>query len=420
MTPPPDRPDAKLIPIRGGPIHAPTTRDPRIDVFRGLALVMIIVTHMPGNPWESVTIRTIGFSDAAEAFFVMSGIAAGIAYSPGIARWLAGEGRAWDGIAPMWRRAWTLYMVQTVLTVAALGLFAWAASTFYRGEFRVMHNLARFYEDPGAAMWGMATLGYQIGYVNILPAYIALMLLAPLILVGGMRAPRLTLALGLGLWLVAGIYRLNVPNHPGGGGWFFSPFAWQAIFMIGLLIGIRHRNGQRLVPVNWPLFGVALAFLFFVFAWRHVPDLGAALNRRMAQLGSMGAPYNVVSHSKTYLALPRFLHVMALVYVISCLPFVTRACASRWADPLRRLGRHGLLVFALGTMLALTGQIVMDIEPNVAWLPWVVPPLGVALAYLAAWIADRARPRPGGAPRPRAIPTPDHRVTQVRASSDAS
>ena len=79
----PARPEAQLIPIRQGLIAPSRPRDPRIDAFRGLALMMILIDHMPGNPWEEVTVRNIGFSDAAEAFFVMSGIAAGIAYSPG-------------------------------------------------------------------------------------------------------------------------------------------------------------------------------------------------------------------------------------------------------------------------------------------------------------------------------------------------
>lgn len=162
MTQSSNRPDAQLIPIRRGVDLPRRARDPRIDAFRGLALIMIIIDHMPGNPWEHLTIRNIGFSDAAEAFFIMSGIAAGIAYSPAIGRWMSGELRLWDAMAPLWRRAWQLYIVHIVLTVAAIGLYAWAADTFVRSEFRVMHNLALLYDQTGAAMAGLVTLGYQI------------------------------------------------------------------------------------------------------------------------------------------------------------------------------------------------------------------------------------------------------------------
>ena len=64
------------------PGHARTARDPRLDVLRGLCLVMIFINHVPGNALEVLTTRNFGFSDAAEGFVMMSGIAAGIAYGP--------------------------------------------------------------------------------------------------------------------------------------------------------------------------------------------------------------------------------------------------------------------------------------------------------------------------------------------------
>ena len=407
----PARPEAQLIPIRQGLIAPSRPRDPRIDAFRGLALMMILIDHMPGNPWEEITVRNIGFSDAAEAFFVMSGIAAGIAYSPGVDRWLRGEVRLWDAMAPMWRRAWTLYTVQILLTVAAIALFSWAAGVFYRGEFREMHQLSALVDDTSGALIGLPLLLYQVGYVNILPSYVVLLIAAPFVLMAGLRAPRLTFAAALGLWFVAGVMEWNIPNHPGNGGWFLNPLTWQLIFVLGLLIGIRHRRDARLVPVSWPLFALTLGFLVLAFAWRHIPEFGAYMNNKMAQLGTLGAPRNITTHNKTLLAMPRLLHILALVYVLSCLPVVTRLCAHPLAGPLRLMGGHGLLVFALGTLLALTGQILMIVEPAVTWLPWVLPVAGVLICYAAARIADALsarghRPPPPVAARPAMAEVP--------------
>ncbi|MGZ5851738.1 MAG: OpgC domain-containing protein, partial [Hyphomicrobium sp.] len=52
-------------PIRG-------TRDVRIDFFRGLALYMILVDHVVGDPIGKLTFRSVGFSDAAELFVFLS------------------------------------------------------------------------------------------------------------------------------------------------------------------------------------------------------------------------------------------------------------------------------------------------------------------------------------------------------------
>lgn len=399
MIPPSNPPEGKLIPIRAGLAAPSIQRDPRIDAFRGLALVMIIINHIPGNPWEVLTVRNFGFSDAAEAFFVMSGIAAGIAYSPKIARWLAGDLRLWDAFAPMWQRAWKLYSVQILLTVLTIGLFAWATHTFFRTEFRVVHNLGLIYSETETALMGLVTLGYQIGYVNILPTYILLLLAAPFILAAAIKAPWWTLMLSFGVWLVAGAYQINIPNHPGGGGWFFSPLTWQFIFVIGLVIGIRHREGGRLVPVSKLGFALAAGFLVLSFVWSHVPAVSGFLNHKMAQLGNLGAPSNITTHIKTYLALPRLLHILALVYVISCFPAVTRACAHHFAAPFRLMGAHGLLVFGVGTILALASQIAILVEPSHFWVRWVVPLIAIGICYGSAVIADAARRSGQGAKR---------------------
>ena len=56
-------------------------RDLRIDLFRGLALYMVAVDHIGGDPLSKFTYRVFGFSDAAEIFVYLSGVACGLAYS---------------------------------------------------------------------------------------------------------------------------------------------------------------------------------------------------------------------------------------------------------------------------------------------------------------------------------------------------
>lgn len=375
------------------PVKRP--RDPRIDAFRGLALAMIFVDHVPGNPYEELTLRNFGFSDAAEAFFLMSGIAAGLAYSGRFLPQSRAENGLWAAVKPMWKRSWTLYLVQLFLTVWAIGMFAAAANLFDYPKFLEMHNLKAIFETPAETLIGLPLLLHQIGFVNILPAYSVLLFFAPLAIMIGLKRPVLLLAGSLALWFFAGVLRLNLPNFPNDGGWFFNPMAWQAIFVIGLLTGIFMRRGERFVPYRGWLFWCAVSFLVLVLVWRFVPPVGAFLNHQMARMGSMGVPFNVVSHNKTYLASPRFLHAIALAYVLSCLPIVRAACAHKMASPLRVMGRHGLLVFSLGTIMALAMQIAMRVSGSAWWAVWIMPLVGLGVLWGVAWIAEankQARP----------------------------
>jgi hypothetical protein len=50
------------------------TRDPRLDILRGLGLLMIFVDHIPGNVLSFATMHNFGFSDAAELFVLIAGM----------------------------------------------------------------------------------------------------------------------------------------------------------------------------------------------------------------------------------------------------------------------------------------------------------------------------------------------------------
>src|ERR1700675_4338112 len=55
-------------------------RELRLDLFRGLALWLIFIDHLPPNILTWFTIRNYGFSDAAEIFIFISGYTAAFVY----------------------------------------------------------------------------------------------------------------------------------------------------------------------------------------------------------------------------------------------------------------------------------------------------------------------------------------------------
>jgi hypothetical protein len=378
-------------------------RDHRVDFYRGIALVMIFVNHVPGTLWENYTGRNFGFSDAAELFVFLAGFASAFAYGK---PFLAGN-RLVASLKSL-RRAGVLYLVHILVTMLAIGLFAWASLAFGRGE--LMHHLGieMLLTHPLESILAIVTLGLQIGYVNILPMYAVILLMLPaMLLVAGVFGRRTMLAVAIGGWLVTGILRLDLPIAPNDGGWFFNPLAWQVLFAIGLFCGLgKLQRGYAVTHRPW-LYGAALLYLLAAFLYIRFDVWGFER--------TLGLPFLIAEFDKTYVTLPRLLHVLALVYVFAHAPKSSPLSTVSKDNPLAMLGRHSLVIFALGTILALACQIVrLD---RVASLPFDTALIGLGLAvqfvtarYLDWW---RVAARPAAKPQPVAKARPVGQVGQA-------
>ena len=324
-------------------VHMQPARDTRIDVLRALALITIFVNHVPGNPLEQLTSKNFGFSDAAEAFVLLSGVSAGLAYG---ARFLRGAPLATT--LKMWRRAGVLYLAQLGTTVATLAIFAFFSLHFAVPQLMSQINIGPVMEDTAAALFGIATLGHQLGYNNILPMYAAVLLLLPgLLLVGRLLGLGAMVAASGGLWLAAGLWQVGPPNYPNPGVWFLNPLSWQFLFVIGVAATLHVRRGGRL-PQS-PLLALAAAsYVLIAFAWVKIPLWGIDT--------SLGLPAVLTGFDKTYLSAPRLLHVLAAAYLIAVLPSLSERLRLAPTNPLSVMGRHSLPVFVLGTVLAMMGQ----------------------------------------------------------------
>jgi hypothetical protein len=151
------------MPEPASPRRPGSPRDPRLDVFRGLALVMIFINHVPGTVYETLTSRNFGLSDAAEGFVLMSGIAAGLAYGRGMAR-----RPHWPTVGRIWHRAWTLYLVHLLTVACAIAIAAATARWFGQTRLLFANELAVLFRDPTGFLIGVPLLTHQLGYLNIL------------------------------------------------------------------------------------------------------------------------------------------------------------------------------------------------------------------------------------------------------------
>lgn len=320
-------------------------RDHRLDVFRGLALLTIFINHVPGQVYEHFTSRNFGFSDAAEAFVLMSGIAVGLAYSRGFR-----TGNLWQAVLRVWRRAGTLYVTHIVISVIAIAIIASGVLFLDAMEVVPRVNFTRMLDMPLDAMIGLPTLGYQLGYFNILPLYLVLLIFSPIYILVGLRSRWALLGMATLIWVLAGAFRLNFPNYPNPGGWFFNPFSWQLIYAVGIAGGLSVTEGRKLVPYRHWCFAAAAAFLLFALIW---------MKLRMGGLpGRPYLPFFIAGFDKTFVSLPRLLHVLALAYVLTNLQAISRLLTAPAFRPIELIGRNGLAVFATGSILAIGLQVL--------------------------------------------------------------
>ena len=327
------------------PVRISAGRDYRVDFWRGVALAMIFINHIPGNVFENYTSRNFGFSDAAELFVLLAGFASAFAYAP-----LFFAGHRLVASIKAWRRAGVLVLVHILLSTMAFGLFAWAALAFGEGELMKHSGLNLALSHPLETMVGVATLGHQLGYVNILPMYSVMLLMLPIHLALAAIDRRVMLGAAIAFWIVTFVFRLDVPAYPLPGGWFFNPFAWQLIFAIGLYCGLTRKAKGTAVPYSKIVYGLCLAYAFVAFVTIRF-DLWYVW-------GQLPFPVLISGFDKTYVSLPRLLHVLAVCYIFANAPKTSPFAAMSKDNPFVMLGRHSLPVFAVGTMLSLIGQVI--------------------------------------------------------------
>src|SRR5438270_8206046 len=153
-------------------------RDTRVDFFRGVALILIFIDHIPGNMFARFTLTNFGFADAAEIFVLLAGIGAFLAYAKAFAEGDEGSGR---GLVKVGLRIRDLYAAHLLVLVVCVAGLAIVARAFQNPVYFEHVNLIPFNDDPAGAIWRALLLVYQPGYLNILPLYIALLAWAPLL-----------------------------------------------------------------------------------------------------------------------------------------------------------------------------------------------------------------------------------------------
>lgn len=359
----------------------PSQRDTRLDVFRALCLLTIFVNHVPGQYLEYLTTKNFGFSDSAEAFVLISGLSAGLAYGR---KFTIGNRLALS--LKIWRRAFTLYIAHIMTSIITLAIFAGGALYFGRQDLIGEINIKPLVDHTEQGIVAMVLLGHQLGYNNILSMYAVVFLLLPAMLWLYGRSPFLLFMASAALWLAAGIFTIVPINFLDEGYWFLNPWSWQFLFVIGMICMMRARAGK---PVQrHPLLVaiaagyVTLSLFWVLLSWWNLDF-------------SYGLPTVLTGFDKTFLSLTRLLHVLALGYLLAVFPVFSRLTRLRIDHPLVQIGRHSLPVFIFGTILAMVGQVLLFVtgrDPLWGSL-FVLAGIGLHFAYARYldWIGGFSR-----------------------------
>src|SRR5215216_5175108 len=270
-------------PVTSAPaITLPATgdRELRLDLFRGLALWLIFVDHLPPNFLTWFTIRNYGFSDATEIFIFISGYTAAFVY--GRAMLEAGTVVA---TARIMRRVWQIYVAHVFLFTIFLAEISYVATSFENPLYTEEMGIMDFLKQPDVTIVQALLLRFRPVNMDVLPLYIVLMLFLPVILWLMKWRTDVTLGLSVLLYAVTWQFDLYLSAYPNGF-WAFNPFAWQLLFVFGAwcaLGGARRMSRILSSPVTlWIAFAYLIAAFCVKLTW-YLPQLNHLMPRRLEQ-----------------------------------------------------------------------------------------------------------------------------------------
>jgi hypothetical protein len=354
-------------------------RDVRLDFFRGIGMFIIFIAHVPRNPWNDWIPARFGFSDATEIFVFCSGMASAIAFASVFDR--AGFAH---GVARVLHRCWQVYWCHIGLFLTCATMMVAADQYFGTGsQFVNSLSIGSFFSDTPPALLGLFTLTYVPNLFDILPMYLVVLALIPIVMALSLLGGWAPLLFCGSLWWVGWYGEVNLPAEPWGERtWFFNPLAWQAIFFTGFAF---LRGWFPAPPIDRRLVSLASAILLLTIPFAHhwgierLPD-------------GLHVPHALID--KNNFGPLRYVHFLALAYL-------AYAAAGPGGVHLRgqlvslccKVGQQSLAVFIAGIVFSLMGGIALA---RIGYSISMVTAVNLAgfgglivVAYTVAWFKSK-------------------------------
>jgi hypothetical protein len=320
-------------------MNSSVKRSVDVDFLRGIALIVIALDHNFSGVLQHATLHTYAYCDAAELFVFVGGYSSAAAYvSIASSR---GETAARCRFLKRALETYFAYLVTALIMLACSAVCTllhmsptptdaiWTA--LLRHPFQALFDIVLFREQPFLSA--------------VLPMYVVFAVCVPFSVPLARRSPSWGLAISLVAWIAAPWLGADLPSR-NGEGWPFNPYAWQLIFMFGILCRLHpipshihlSNRGRQLTSVA---IGIALTI--------------ALIRLRVDVHPSPG-------YMKQNLASIRIVNFLAVAWLCA------QAVRIGWIRALTRfmpgvvtIGQQGLLCFVAGTFLSIFANAVVHL-----------------------------------------------------------
>jgi hypothetical protein len=380
-------------------LNSPLPRNLQLDFFRGLALIIIFINHMPSNPWFWYTPSRFGLSDAAEVFVFLSGYASAIAYGRCFQRvglWL-GSVRILHRCGQIYSAHLTSFLLLAMICVIGNRLIP-------ETDDIQRLNIAYFFDNPHQAVFDLFTLKYIPNYFDILPLYLVLILWVPMMWGLARLHCMVALSTSVLIYYVALQFHWELTADPiNGRAWYFNPFNWQLMFFTGF--GFSANWLKRPVR-HWGLIVICAAIILVSIPLGHENTY-----QNVAFWGELRSSLEPLL-DKSHLGLLRWVHLLALAYLMNQLfKWQPQWLMIKASSLIIKMGQQSLPMFLCTMSLSYICGIALDwsgrdttnaaivnlsglglmllLSKILAWLdsePWKAPPgVNISIQSSSPW-----------------------------------
>jgi hypothetical protein len=215
-------------------------------------------------------------------------------------------------------------------------------------------NVRIVLQQPGAALAHAVMLQYRPVNTDVLPTFVLYHLLFGPLLWCLLKAPNVVLVISAILYGLVQLYGWNPPQWPRNE-WYFNPFAWQFLVVLGAWWVIAGQKRVREFVSSPVVTAMAIAYLVFslivALSWSFRP-LEALIPQFLARL--------IYPIDKSDLDPLRLLHFLAIAVL------VPRLVPLNWPGLMRpvlrgaiRCGENSLEVYCAGVLLSLAAHLFL-------------------------------------------------------------